>query len=81
MEKEKQMNEKPLSVAITEVKKGIASIINGSGLPIYISEMIIKDIYNDIIEVSNQVKDTEYSQYIQAQETQKIEKESNKEAN
>lgn len=81
MEKEKQMNEKPLSVVITEVKKGIASIINGSGLPIYISEMIIKDIYNDIIEISNQVKDTEYSQYIQAQENQKIEKESNKEAN
>lgn len=75
MEKEKQTNEKPLSVAITEVKKGIASIINGSGLPIYISEMIVKDIYNDIVQVSNQVKDTEYTQYIQSQEIDNVEKE------
>lgn len=75
MEKEKQTNEKPLSVAITEVKKGIASIINGSGLPIYISEMIVKDIYNDIVQVSNQVKDTEYTKYIQSQEIDNIEKE------
>lgn len=74
MEKEKQTNEKPLSVAITEVKKGIASIINGSGLPIYISEMIVKDIYNDIVQVSNQVKDTEYTQYIQSQEIDNVEK-------
>lgn len=75
MEKGKQTNEKPLSVAITEVKKGIASIINGSGLPIYISEMIVKDIYNDIVHVSNQVKDTEYTKYIQSQEIDNIEKE------
>lgn len=75
MEKGKQTNEKPLSVAITEVKKGIASIINGSGLPIYISEMIVKDIYNDIVQVSNQVKDTEYTQYIQYQEIDNVEKE------
>ena len=75
MEKEKQTNEKPLSVAITEVKKGIASIINGSGLPIYISEIIVKDIYNDIVQVSNQVKDTEYTQYMQSQEIDNVEKE------
>lgn len=75
MEKGKQTNEKPLSVAITEVKKGIASIINGSGLPIYISEMIVKDIYNDIVQVSNQVKDTEYTQYMQSQEIDNVEKE------
>lgn len=75
MEKEKQTNEKPLSVAITEVKKGIASIINGSGLPIYISEMIVKDIYNDIVQVSNQVKDTEYTKYVQSQEIDNVEKE------
>ena len=75
MEKGKQTNKKPLSVAITEVKKGIASIINGSGLPIYISEMIVKDIYNDIVQVSNQVKDTEYTKYIQSQEIDNIEKE------
>lgn len=75
MEKEKQTNEKPLSVAIAEVKKGIASIINGSGLPIYISEMIVKDIYNDIVQVSNQVKDTEYTQYMQSQEIDNVEKE------
>ena len=75
MEKGKQTNEKPLSVAITEVKKGIASIINGSGLPIYISEMIVKDIYNDIVQVSNQVKDTEYTQYIQSQEIDNVKKE------
>lgn len=81
MEKEKQTNEKPLSVAITEVKKGIASIINESGLPIYISEMIVKDIYNDIVQVSNQVKNSEYAQYVQAQEITKIEKENNKEIN
>ena len=81
MEKEKQTNEKPLSVAITEVKKGIASIINGSGLPIYISEMIVKDIYNDIVQVSNQVKDTEYTKYIQSKKLTKLRMKNNKETN
>ncbi len=66
MENEKKEREltKPLSVLMTEVKRGIVTIINDSGLPVYITELILKDIYNEVLQVSNQVKDSEYQSYI-----------------
>lgn len=58
---------KPLSLLIGELKQNIAEIINHSGLPIYISEMVLKDIANDITQASNRVKETEYQQYMMLQ--------------
>lgn len=62
-----QEPQKPLSIVMTEVKKEIASVINTSGLPIYITELILKDIYNDVVQMSNQIKDMEYQQYAESQ--------------
>lgn len=58
---------KPLSLLIGELKQNIAEIINHSGLPIYISEMVLKDIANDVTQASNRVKETEYQQYMMYQ--------------
>lgn len=67
--KENQTNEvgKPLSVLMTEVKQRIATVINDSGLPIYITELILKDIYNDVMQISSQVKDSEFQSYKESQ--------------
>lgn len=63
------MENKPMSVILNEVKGSIVNIINQSGLPIYITEMILKDIVNDVSEVSRQVREKEYQDYIQAERT------------
>lgn len=63
------MENKPMSVILNEVKGNIVNIINQSGLPIYITEMILKDIVNDVSEVSRQVREKEYQDYIQAEQT------------
>lgn len=75
---------KPLSVSITEFKQQLGEIINSSDLPIYILELVIKDVYTDVSQLSNQAKENEYVQFIQhiqAQEIRKIDKENNKETN
>lgn len=63
------MENKPMSVILNEVKGNIVNIINQSGLPIYITEMILKDIVNNVSEVSRQVREKEYQDYIQAEQT------------
>ena len=42
------MENKPMSIVISELKEGIVTIVNNSGLPIYIGEMILKDILTDV---------------------------------
>ena len=58
-----------MSIVISELKEGIVTIVNNSGLPLYITEMILKDIVNDVSEVSRQVREKEYQDYIQAEQT------------
>ena len=70
-----KMNNKPLSLMISELKQNIAETINHSGLPIYISEMVLRDIVNDVTQASNRIKETEYQQYMMLQ----IEETTNKE--
>lgn len=73
---------KPLSVSITEFKKQLGEIINSSELPIYILELVMKDVYIDVLQLSNQSKENEYMQFIQhLQEEEKIDKVNNKEIN
>lgn len=40
--------EKPLNLIIEEGKESIIKAVNSSGLPAYLLEPIIKDIYNEI---------------------------------
>lgn len=63
------MENKPMSIVISELKEGIVTIVSNSGLPLYITEMILKDILSDVTMVSNQVKEKEYQDYIQAEQT------------
>lgn len=62
------MENKPMSIVISELKEGIVTIVNNSGLPLYITEMILKDILSDVTMVSNQVKEKEYQEYVQAEQ-------------
>lgn len=62
------MENKPMSIVISELKEGIVTIINNSGLPLYITEMILKDILSDVTMVSNQIKEKEYQEYVQAEQ-------------
>ena len=62
------MENKPMSIVISELKEGIVTIVNNSGLPLYITEMILKDILSDVTMISNQVKEKEYQEYVQAEQ-------------
>lgn len=62
------MENKPMSIVISELKEGIVTIVNNSGLPLYITEMILKDILSDVTMVSNQVKEKEYQEYVQTEQ-------------
>ena len=42
--KEKKEMQKPLSLAIVELKKELANIINNSGIPIYNTGMVLKEM-------------------------------------
>lgn len=49
--------EKPLNLIIEEGKESIIKAVNSSGLPAYLLEPIIKDIYNEIVVLKNKELD------------------------
>lgn len=66
------MENKPMSILLSEVKNGIVGLLTQSGLPIYIGEMLLKDILNEVSQISNQVQEREYQEYMKnEQERQK----------
>ena len=68
------MENKPMSIVLSEVKNGIIGVLNQSGLPIYVGEMLLKEILTDVSHISNQVREREYQEYM---ETQKQSKDTN----
>lgn len=60
---EKKDIQKPLSVAIVDLKKDIANAINTSGIPIYIAEMVLKEMLSEVSTISNQIREQEQAQY------------------
>lgn len=68
------MENKPMSILLSEVKNGIIGLLNQSGLPIYIGEMLLKDILNDVSNISNQVCEKEYQEYMQSEQKESNEK-------
>lgn len=62
--KEKTQVQKPLSMAINDLKAEIANSINQSQLPVYISQMILKDLLNDITSVSEEICNIERKNYL-----------------
>lgn len=63
--KEKKEIQKPLSLAIVELKKELAYAINNSGIPIYITEMVLKEMLSDVSVISNQIREQEKTQYLE----------------
>lgn len=56
--------EKPLSLKLKDLKKGINEVIINSELPIYIIEPIFKDIYRDIADLSLQTTLKQEKEYL-----------------
>lgn len=61
------MDNKPMSIVLSEVKNGIIGILNQSDLPIYVEEMLLKEILTDVSHISNQVREREYQEYMEIQ--------------
>ena len=60
-----------MSIVLSEVKNGIIGILNQSGLPIYVGEMLLKEILTDVSHISNQVCEREYQEYMEIQKQSK----------
>lgn len=58
--------EKPITFIIFETKKAIAETIQESGLPIYIIEPIMKELYSDIKMMNEQKLQEDMEQYRKA---------------
>lgn len=65
-EKGEKKIQKPLSVSIASFKKDMVDIINRSGIPIYITEMVLKEMLNEVSMVSSQVQEKERTQYMES---------------
>ena len=39
---------KPISISIKETRQGICDVINASGLPISVIELIVSDVYGEV---------------------------------
>lgn len=65
------MENKPMSIVLSEVKNGIIGILNQSALPIYVGEMLLKEILTDVSHISNQVCEREYQEYMEIQKQSK----------
>ena len=60
-----------MSIVLSEAKNGIIGILNQSGLPIYVGEMLLKEILTDVSHISNQVREREYQEYMEIQKQSK----------
>lgn len=71
-EQQETQVQKPLSMAINDLKKDIAYSINQSQLPVYISQMILKDLLNDISSVSEEICSIERKNYLDSIKEEQI---------
>lgn len=61
--------DKPLTITVNELKKNINKAIIESKLPMCFVELIFKEIYENVVQISNQIKkneETEYSNYLKS---------------
>lgn len=58
--------EKPISLKIEEVKEQIINQINKSGLPAFILEPIIKNVYTEVLNVKNKELELSKQEYTQS---------------
>lgn len=64
---------KPLSLKIQEFQKDISNIISQAELPLYILKYQIKDLYNEIDKLINDLSQKEIDEYYQSLQENKEE--------
>lgn len=57
---------KPTTLLMEEFKQNMAKLINDSGLPAFVVEYIIKDLYTEISQLAMQVAEQEKAEYVQS---------------
>ena len=62
---------KPASMMIQEFKNGLVQLINNSGLPAYILELVIGEYYTNLKNLSEAQTQQEIQQYKRESEQQK----------
>lgn len=65
--------EKPVTLIIFETKKSIAEIVQKSGLPVYIIEPIMRELYLDIKELNEQKRKEDIENYMKENEAERNE--------
>lgn len=57
------MGQKPISIVINDFKQDLMNYISNAGLPPAIIEPIVKDIYQQIVEISKQELERDMVEY------------------
>ncbi len=60
----KTQNGKPLSLIIKECRENIENAINGSNLPPYLLEPVLKDYYNQVSILAHNMTAEEENEYL-----------------
>lgn len=55
--------DKPISLRIRELRQGICDLINQSGLPISVIELVVSDVYGEVQVVSNKNYESDLLSY------------------
>ena len=58
--------EKPITVRISETRRKMINAINDSGLPLFILDSILKDLYGELHALSIQQEERDRIEYEQA---------------
>lgn len=62
------MGQKPISIVINDFKQDLMNYISNAGLPPAIIEPIVKDIYQQIVEISKQELERDIVEYQKSQQ-------------
>ena len=60
--------DKPLALKINEFQKAMSSVIEQSGLPIYVLKYQIKDLLAEVEKLENEFAQKELAEYYQSQQ-------------
>lgn len=55
--------DKPLSIRIKELRQDICDLINNSGLPISVIELIVSDVYGEVQTVSHKFYEHDLAEF------------------
>ena len=62
------MGQKPISIMINDFKQDLMNYISNAGLPPAVIEPIVKDIYQQIVEISKQELERDMVEYQKSQQ-------------